>query len=142
MNFIEWLRIDDPVGAVSVHGVCGIWGTLSLGLFASGQYGVTGVFAPDNSAPVTGLFYGGGTSVLAAQAIGTFTIAIAVFAVTFIMMKVINALPHPWKLRIEEEGELGVGGIDIFDHGMEVYPNTDEDISLSGLFDKGAKVTA
>ncbi|HWZ36230.1 MAG TPA: hypothetical protein VNW51_08735, partial [Mucilaginibacter sp.] len=142
MNFIEWLRIDDPVGAVSVHGAAGIWGTLSLGLFASGQYGATGVFGPDNSAPVTGLFYGGGTSVLAAQALGTFTIAIAVFAVTYIMMKVINTLPHPWKLRIEAEGELGIGGIDMFDHGTDVYPNTDEDISLSGLFDKGVKVTA
>ncbi|MES2428344.1 MAG: ammonium transporter [Bacteroidota bacterium] len=142
MNFIEWLRIDDPVGAVSVHGACGIWGTLSLGLFASGQYGVTGVAGPDNSAPVTGLFYGGGASVLQAQAIGTFTIAIAVFVVSITMMYIINKLPNPWRLRVEEHGELGVGGIDMFDHGVEVYPVTEDDISLSGLFDKGTKVTA
>jgi Amt family ammonium transporter len=61
---IEWFRIDDPVGAVSVHGLCGIWGTLSLGLFASGQFGATGPTGADNSAPVTGLFYGGGFGVL------------------------------------------------------------------------------
>jgi Amt family ammonium transporter len=142
MYIIEWFRIDDPVGAVSVHGFCGIWGTLSLGLFASGQYGATGPAGADNTAPVTGLFYGGGGSILEAQAIGTLTIAIAVFIVTYIMMYVINKLPNPWRLRVEEHGEAGIGGLDIFDHGIEVYPPQDEDISLSGLFDKGVKVTA
>jgi Amt family ammonium transporter len=142
MYLIEWFRIDDPVGAVSVHGFAGIWGTLSLGLFASGQYGSTGPYGADNTAPVTGLFYGGGTSVLEAQAIGTFGIAIAVFVVTITMMYVINKLPNPWRLRVEEHGELGVGGLDIFDHGIEVYPPQDEDINISDLFDKGVKVTA
>jgi ammonium transporter, Amt family len=56
---LEWLRIDDPIGAVPVHGICGIWGTLSLGLFATGQYGFTGPVSPDNSAVLKGLFYGG-----------------------------------------------------------------------------------
>jgi Amt family ammonium transporter len=138
----EWFRIDDPVGAVSVHGLNGIWGTLSLGLFASGQFGVTGPTGADNSAPVTGLFYGGGFSVLEAQAIGTFTIAAAVFGISFIMMYVINKLPNPWRLRVEEHGEVGVGGLDVFDHGIEIYPPQDDDISLSGLFDKGVKVPA
>jgi Amt family ammonium transporter len=141
MNLIEWFRIDDPVGAVSVHGLAGIWGTLSLGLFASGQYGATGPAGADNTAPVTGLFYGGGFSVLEAQAIGTFTIAIAVFVITYIMMYIINKLPNPWRLRVEEHGELGAGGLDIFDHGIEVYPAQEEDISLSGLFNT-AKITA
>jgi len=138
----EWFRIDDPVGAVSVHGLNGIWGTLSLGLFACGKYGATGPTGADNSAPVTGLFYGGGTSVLTAQAIGTFSIALAVFGVTFIMMFIINKLPNPWRLRVEEHGETGVGGLDVFDHGVEVYPPQDEEVSLSGLFETGAKVTA
>jgi Amt family ammonium transporter len=142
MNLIEWLRIDDPVGAVSVHGFAGIWGTLSLGLFASGQFGATGPTGADNSAPVTGLFYGGGASVLEAQAIGTFTIAIAVFVVTIIMMYIINKLPHPWRLRVEEHGETGIGGLDIFDHGIEAYPLQDEDINISDLFDKKTPVTA
>src|SRR5205807_6237070 len=39
VDVLEWLRIDDPIGAVPVHGICGIWGPLSLGLFACGQYG-------------------------------------------------------------------------------------------------------
>src|SRR5439155_1060751 len=61
---LEWFRIDDPIGAVPVHGFCGIWGTLSLGLFACGKYGATGPVAADNSAPLKGLFYGGGTQLL------------------------------------------------------------------------------
>jgi Amt family ammonium transporter len=136
---IEWFRIDDPVGAVSVHGLNGIWGTLSLGLFASGQFGATSPTGADNSAPVTGLFYGGGFEVLKAQFIGSFAITASVFIVSFAMMFVINKLGHPWKLRIEEHGEAGLGGIDVFDHGIEVYPAQEEEISLSGLFDKGVK---
>src|SRR5579859_5579208 len=60
VELLEWLRIDDPIGAVPVHGLCGIWGTLSLGLFASGQFGTSGPTGPDNSAPLAGLFYHGG----------------------------------------------------------------------------------
>ena len=71
VDVLEALRIDDPIGAVPVHGICGIWGTLSLGLFASGQFGSTGPMAADNSAPLTGLFYGGGFTVLTAQLIGS-----------------------------------------------------------------------
>src|ERR1051326_1549073 len=71
VELLEYLRIDDPIGAWPVHGLNGIWGTLSLGLFAAGTYGATGAFAPDNSAPLTGLFYGGGTQLLVAQAIGS-----------------------------------------------------------------------
>ena len=54
VELLEWLRIDDPIGAVPVHGFCGIWGTLSLGFFACGKYGATGPIAPDNSAPLAG----------------------------------------------------------------------------------------
>jgi Amt family ammonium transporter len=138
MYFMEWLRIDDPVGAVAVHGCAGIWGTLSLGLFACGQYGITGAAGADNSAPVAGLFYGGGWSVLEAQAIGTFTIAAAVFAVAGTMMFIIQKLPYPWKLRVEPHGETGLGGLDVFDHGTEVYPADEDEISLKGLFEKEA----
>jgi len=119
MIFMEYIRIDDPVGAVAVHGVAGIWGTISLGLFACGQYGATGPTGADNSAPVAGLFYGGDASVFKAQCIGSFTICAAVFIVTIIMMFIINKLPHPWKLRVEAEGELM--GLDLFDHGTEAY---------------------
>jgi Amt family ammonium transporter len=136
---VEWFRIDDPVGAFSVHGLNGIWGTLSLGLFASGQYGATGPTGPDNSAPVTGLFYGGGFSVLEAQLVGSLVITGAVFIVSFAMMYIINKLPNPWKLRVEAHGELGVGGLDVFDHGSEVYPAEDEDIDLGQLMGDNVK---
>lgn len=121
---LEWFRIDDPVGAVSVHGLAGIWGTLSLGLFASGKFGATGPTGADNSAAqiVKGLFYGGGTDVLKAQVIGNFSITIATFVVAYVMMKVIRMLPHPWNLRVEEKGETGPGGLDVFEHGIEAYP--------------------
>jgi len=119
MIFMEYVRIDDPVGAVAVHGIAGIWGTISLGLFACGQYGATGPTGADNSAPVTGLFYGGTADVFKAQCIGSFTICAATFIVTIAMMYIINKLPHPWKLRVEAEGELM--GLDLFDHGTEAY---------------------
>jgi len=124
VNFLEWCRIDDPVGAVSVHGFCGIWGTWSLGLFATGQYGATGPTGPDNSASqlVKGLFYGGGMDVLKAQVIGNVIITVGTFVVAFVMMWVIRKLPHPYNLRVEEAGELGQGGLDVFEHGIEAYP--------------------
>lgn len=125
VNLLEYARIDDPIGAVPVHGACGIWGTLSLGLFASGQYGVTGPTGADNSSPVTGLFYGGGTSILKAQFIGSLTITVATFAIAFVMMWVIKQLPYPWKLRVEPEGEIT--GLDVFEHGIEAYPVQDND---------------
>jgi Amt family ammonium transporter len=118
---LEYLRIDDPVGAVSVHGFNGIWGTLSLGFFASGQYGATGPLGADNSAPVTGLFYGGGWSVLKAQAIGSFTITVVTLVVSLILMLAVSKLPYPFKLRVEPEGETGTGGLDVWEHGAEAY---------------------
>ena len=50
VDLMEWLRLDDPVGAVAVHGACGIWGTLSLGLLACGKYGAPTPTGADNSA--------------------------------------------------------------------------------------------
>jgi len=120
---LEFLRIDDPVGAVSVHGFAGIWGTLSLGLFASGQFGASTATGSDVSSTVTGLFYGGGWSVLGAQAIGSFTVTSATFAVSMLLMFAVSKLPYPFKLRVEAHGETGPGGIDVFEHGAEAYHN-------------------
>jgi ammonium transporter, Amt family len=117
VDVLEWLRIDDPIGAVPVHGICGIWGTLSLGLFASGQFNSTGPLGPDNASPLTGLFYGGGFQVLAAQAIGSAAIVTATFVTTLVMMYAINAFGI---LRVSEEGELM--GLDIHEHGVPAYP--------------------
>jgi Amt family ammonium transporter len=120
-NLLEYLRIDDPVGAVPVHGICGIWGTLSLGLFASGQFGATGPTGADTSSVVRGLFYGGGWDVFKAQAIGSATITVATFGIAMILMLIVNKLPHPWKLRVPEEAETGFGGLDMYEHGAEAY---------------------
>jgi len=119
---LEWFRIDDPVGAVSVHGFAGIWGTLSLGLFACGKYGATGPTGADNAAPVAGLFYGGGASVFKAQFIGSMIITFSTLIVSLILMWLINKLPNPWRLRVEEHGETSAGGIDVFEHGTTAYP--------------------
>jgi Amt family ammonium transporter len=114
---LEWLRIDDPIGAVPVHAINGIWGTLSLGFFACGKYGATGPIAPDNSAPLAGLFYGGGTTVLVAQAIGSLIITSATFAVSLAVMYAVNAMGV---LRVSAEGELY--GLDLHEHGIPAYP--------------------
>lgn len=119
---LEWFRVDDPVGAVSVHGFAGIWGTLSLGLFACGKYGSPTATGADNSAPVKGLFYGGGSDVLKAQAIGSFAITASTLVVSLGLMWIISKLPNPWRLRVEHNGETGPGGLDIFEHGTEAYP--------------------
>jgi len=119
VELLEYLRIDDPIGAVPVHGFAGMWGTWSLGLFACGKYGATGPTGADNSSPVTGLFYGGGTSVLEAQIVGNLIMVAATLAISFIMFYAINALPHPWKLRVEKEGEEM--GLDLFEHGADAY---------------------
>lgn len=127
VNLFEWIRIDDPIGAVSVHGFAGIWGTLSLGLFATGQFGATGPAGADNSSPVAGLFYGGGASVFKAQLIGSATITIATFAIAFVLMWAIKQLPHPWNLRVDEKGEII--GLDMYEHGTEAYAEQKAEMS-------------
>ncbi|MDI9434024.1 MAG: ammonium transporter [Planctomycetota bacterium] len=94
------LKVDDPVGAVSVHGVCGAWGTLSAGLFNL----------------ESGLFYGGGLGQLGVQALGIVTAFAWVFGLglgLFYLIKVTIGL------RVSEEEEQK--GLDIGEHGMEAY---------------------
>jgi len=117
VDLLEWLRIDDPIGAVPVHGFCGIWGTLSLGLFACGKYGATGPISPDNSAPLAGLFYGGGLQVLKAQLIGSACITLATFGVAMVVMLAVNAIGM---LRLPAEMEAY--GMDLHEHGISAYP--------------------
>ena len=105
IDFIEWLRVDDPIGAVAVHGFAGIWGTWSVGLFATGQWN-----------DVKGLFWGGGVKQLWAQVWGNAVIAIAAFAIAWIVMK---ACMMAKILRVSEDGELE--GIDIHEHGSPAY---------------------
>src|SRR5437016_4450261 len=117
VELLEWLRIDDPIGAVPVDGICGIWGPLSLGWLACGKYGATGPVAPDNSAPLTGLFYGGGTQVFIAQAIGSLIVTSATFSVAMAVMYLVNLTGT---LRVSAEGE--VYGLDLHEHGISAYP--------------------
>ena len=131
VDLLEFLRIDDPIGAWPVHGLCGIWGTLSLGLFASGEYNAGGsnpggvptaavdaVAAANGwSGPLTGLFYGGGWQVFWAQCIGSFTICAATFAVAMAVFLVLNLMGI---LRISKDGEEE--GMDIHEHGISAYP--------------------
>jgi Amt family ammonium transporter len=117
VEFLEWIRIDDPIGAVPVHGFCGIWGTLSLGLFACGKYGAPGALGADNSTALKGLFYGGGLHLLGAQAIGSAVITFSTFAVAMAVMLAVNATGT---LRVSAEGELY--GLDLHEHGISAYP--------------------
>ncbi len=119
IDFVEWLRVDDPVGAVAVHGFSGIWGTLSLGLFACGQYGASGPTGSDDSAKsvLTGLFYHGGPDLLIKQFIGSATITGATFAIALAMMYAVKATGT---LRVSQEGEEE--GLDYHEHGATAYP--------------------
>ena len=111
--FIEnTLKIDDPVGASSVHGACGAWGILSLGLFADGRYGDGWNGVPG---PVRGVFYGD-PSQFVASCVGILVCVIWVGAVTFITMRALGALVGN---RSSPEDE--VGGLDVPEMGIEGY---------------------
>jgi Amt family ammonium transporter len=97
--------------------VAGIWGTLSLGLFAAGKYGAPTPTGADTSTVVTGLFYGGGLGVLKAQMIGSFSITVATFLVSLALMYSIHLA---FRLRIPTEGEIE--GLDLHEHGFPAYP--------------------
>ena len=104
------LHIDDPVGAISAHGVCGAWGTFSLGLFAQD------VFSPGTTGD--GLFFGGGWGLLGAQITGIITVFAWCMITGFILFSVIK---KTMGLRVSKEEELR--GLDIDEHGMEAYPD-------------------
>jgi Amt family ammonium transporter len=105
VEFIDMkLRVDDPVGAVAVHGANGIWGTIAVGLFATTQ-------APGSEAK--GLFYGGGFQLLGVQVLGVAAIIIwtvVTMTVVFFAIKKINGL------RVSEEEEIQ--GLDLPEHGL------------------------
>jgi Amt family ammonium transporter len=108
------LKIDDPVGAISVHGVCGAFGVLSVGLFADGAYGDGWNGVPGT---VRGLFYGD-ASQLAAQAVGTVTCFVWVFVTFFAFFKIVEALMGN---RVSAAVELE--GLDIPEMGALAYPD-------------------
>lgn len=124
MELLEHLRIDDPVGAWPVHGLCGIWGTLSLGLFACGEYSAAGssptgvpVVVSHSPQALTGLFYGGGAAVLKAQCVGSAIVCAATFASAMLMFKALDAFKL---LRVTKDDETE--GLDVSQHGNTAYP--------------------
>lgn len=107
--FFDRLKLDDPVGVLAVHLVNGVFGTLSIGLFA--QDGMTGISTPN------GLFFGGGLGLLGTQAIGAIAVAgfvIITSAVAWQLIKMIIGI----RVSLKEEIE----GLDIGEHGNQAYP--------------------
>ena len=97
--------------------MCGIWGTLSLGLFATGQYGLPTPTGMDPATLIGGLFYGGGMAQLKAQAIGSAAVCLTTFVVAIVLMYAVKATGT---LRVSKEGEME--GLDLHEHGMVAYP--------------------
>ncbi|PTW02757.1 ammonium transporter [Halanaerobium saccharolyticum] len=102
VEFFDKLQIDDPVGAVSVHGVCGAFGTIAVGIFATEG----------------GLLFGGGFELLVTQIIGVTAVFFWAFGLGFVLFKVIDAVIG---LRVSEADEIE--GLDYSEHGAESYPD-------------------
>ena len=106
VELLDKLQIDDPVGAVPVHGMCGVWGTLAVGVFGKASLGV----------PNNGIIYGGNPTQFGAQMVGSLcTIAFVVVS----MGAVFKLIDKTVGLRVSREEEMR--GLDIGEHGMEAY---------------------
>ena len=113
--FVErTLKVDDPVGAVSVHAVCGAWGMISLGLFSNGSYGEG---LNNVSGTVKGLFYGGGSQLMA-QVIGVIVNVMFVFGVMYLFFKILDKVIP---MRVSEEVEFE--GLDQSEVAVTAYPD-------------------
>jgi Amt family ammonium transporter len=108
VSFFDKLKLDDPVGALSVHLVNGVFGTIAVGLFAQDK--ITG------TATGNGLLFGGGFKLLGTQLLGVISVGLYTFVVAFILWSVIKAI---WGIRVSREEELR--GLDLGEHGMEAY---------------------
>jgi len=107
---LDAAEIDDPVGAFSVHGVCGVWGTVVIGLWGTAVQG-------DGAG--MGLFNGGGITLLLVQALGAAAYAIWTLVTCWITWSIIGGLFGGIRVSEEEETQ----GLDIGEHGMESYPD-------------------
>ena len=107
--FFDKLQIDDPVGATSVHLVCGVFGTLAVGLFAQD-------FIPNTTG--NGLFFGGGTKLLVAQLVGVLGSGIFTFVISLAAWGVLKAVMG---IRVSPEEEME--GLDVGEHGITAYPD-------------------
>jgi Amt family ammonium transporter len=136
--FFDKLKIDDPVGAISVHGINGAWGCLSLGLFGDGAYGggwggvhtfftkagefkmmdPTAAGKGDTETGVIGLLYGGGFGQLEAQIIGVVTCFITLSILSFIVFKIVTMLSGGTQ---RPTAEVEIEGLDIPEMGVLGY---------------------
>jgi Amt family ammonium transporter len=109
--FVERIGIDDPIGAVAVHGFSGVWGTLATGLFA------VPLLAKNLGTGTGGLVYTGSFHQLGIQALGLVAVGAFVFTTSFAALGVMHKL---WGIRVEQHVEEG--GLDVHEHGMWGYP--------------------
>jgi Amt family ammonium transporter len=118
VGFFDKLKIDDPVGAISVHLVCGIWGTLAVGLFAVGpNTDIGNGFTLYTTGPAKGLLMGGGFDALLPQIIGVLTVGAFTTIFSFVAWAAISAIVGGIRVSKDEELE----GLDIGEHGMDAY---------------------
>ena len=109
--FVERIGIDDPIGAVSVHGMAGVWGTLATGIFA------VPALARNLATGTGGLVYTGSFHQLGVQALGLVTVGAFTFSLTF---GILWAMKKLWGIRVETEVETA--GLEVSEHGMWSYP--------------------
>lgn len=122
VTFFDRIKVDDPVGATSVHLVCGVWGTLAVGLFSVGP----GVYSwyGEGLGPAKGLLLGGGIGQLIPQIVGILTVGGFTVLISTIFWVVLKATLG---IRVTEEEE--VKGLDVGEHGMEAYSGFLKDAS-------------
>ena len=111
--FIERIGIDDPIGAVAVHGMSGVWGTLATGLFA------VPLLAKNLATGTGGLVYTGSFHQLGVQALGIVAVGVFTFGTSFAAL---FALHKIWGIRVEDHVETA--GLDVSEHGMWATPSS------------------
>ena len=107
------LHIDDPVGASSVHGTCGVWGTLAVGLFSQEAYAVS-----SGVGEIKGLFFGGGLSQLLLQMKGAAAVFLWAFPASLLVFYLARKLTG---LRASDEEQID--GLDLSEHDLASYPD-------------------
>jgi Amt family ammonium transporter len=120
VDVFDRLNIDDPVGAISVHLVCGIWGTAAVGLFSVGPQAESSFyFVPYMDGPNPGLFVGGGLeglNQLLIQFLGIATVGLFLVAASWLAWSLLKVTVG---LRVTRESELK--GLDLSEHGLQAY---------------------
>lgn len=133
VSFFDKIKIDDPVGATSVHLVCGIWGTLAVAIFSVGPGADIGNgFVLYTAGPAAGVIYGGFSQILP-QLIGILSVGGFTVGLSFILWYGIAAITKGIRVTAEEEIE----GLDIAEHGMEAYSGFPQESIESSIWQEG-----